>query len=303
MKKSAEKKVKAIRTDWAESDRKRDENLCIPDDIKGFYDLSYGPFGTDNLLDIYMKKEVNVKQPTIFNIHGGAWVYGCKEIYQFYCMSLAKRGFTVVNINYRLAPEHTFPAALSDINQALTYIKEHADEYFVDPDRMILVGDSAGAQLASHYATIFTNKEFAKVFDFTTPDITIRALGLNCGIYDGIEMAGYKNTNDEVDEMFRLYLGMDSELSEKLKNQIDVVGNMTKDFPPSFVMSSEADFLLEKADPMYQHIISLGVQAMKKIYGSKDRADIGHVFHVNCNLEEARICNDDECAFFCQYLE
>ncbi len=80
-------------------------------------------------------------------------------------MSLAQRGFTVVNINYRLAPETRFPGAVEDINQALTFIEKNGDKYFIDKNRLILVGDSAGGQLVSHYATIFTNPEFAKLAD------------------------------------------------------------------------------------------------------------------------------------------
>ena len=77
---------------------------------------------------------------------------------------------------------------------------------------------------------------------------------------------------------------------------------MTSDFPPSYIMSSEADFLLSAADPMYRHLLSLGVLAVKKIYGSKDQPEIGHVFHVNCRLEEARKCNEEECDFFHRFV-
>ena len=98
--------VTDIRTNWAISDRERDEGLTTPEDITRHDDISYGPYGEWNLLDIYHKKDVNTCQPTIVNIHGGGWVYGNKEIYQFYCMSLAQRGYTVVNFNYRLAPEN-----------------------------------------------------------------------------------------------------------------------------------------------------------------------------------------------------
>ena len=76
------------------------------------------------------------------------------------------RGFTVVNINYRLAPENKFPAAVEDINMAVKFIEEQGKDYFIDKDRLVMVGDSAGGQLVSHYAAILTNPEFAKLFDF-----------------------------------------------------------------------------------------------------------------------------------------
>ena len=59
-------------------------------------------------LDVYRQKDATGKLPVIVSVHGGGWVYGDKERYQFYCMDLAERGFAVVNFSYRLAPEYKF---------------------------------------------------------------------------------------------------------------------------------------------------------------------------------------------------
>ncbi|MBR4421974.1 MAG: hypothetical protein IKS69_05525 [Erysipelotrichaceae bacterium] len=77
---------------------------------------------------------------------------------------------------------------------------------------------------------------------------------------------------------------------------------MTKDFPPSFVMTAYHDFLKVMAYPMHQKLKRLGVESEYHIYGSKDREDIGHVFHVDCKSEEADRCNEDECAFFKKHI-
>lgn len=292
------KTVQDIRTDWAIADAKRDEGLTTPEEILRFDDISYGPYGADNLLDIYMTKDVSGLLPTIVNIHGGGWVYGSKEIYQFYCMNLALKGFVVVNINYRLAPENRFPAAVEDINRVMEFIEKNGASYHIDKDRLVMVGDSAGGQLVSHYATILTNPEFAGLFDFEVPKVTVKALGLNCGIYDGKAVA-----EEGLEEVFSEYLGtINKKASPDLLEKIDAMGHMTSDFPPSYIMSSEADFLLSAADPMYQHLLGLGVLALKKIYGSKDQPEIGHIFHVNCRLEEARKCNEEECDFFHRFV-
>ena len=126
----------------------------------------------------------------------------------------------------------------------------------------------------------------------------MRALGLNCGAYDGKKLA-----LERKDEVFLEYLGIiDSEPSEKLLQMVDTVSHITPNYPPSFVMSSYADFLLPAAKPMYDLLKSRGVPTEIKIYGSPERQEIGHVFHVNCRLDEAKICNDDECAFFKRYV-
>lgn len=89
--------------------------------------------------------------PAIVSVHGG-WVYGSKEVYQFYCMSLARRGFAVVNFSYRLAPKHKFPAPLEDANAVFHWVLAHAGEYGFDPERIFAVGDSAGANILRLYS-------------------------------------------------------------------------------------------------------------------------------------------------------
>lgn len=290
--------VQQMRKEWAAGDALRDKGLTTPDDIKRFDNISYGEYGADNLLDIYVLKDVKEKQPTIVNIHGGGWFYGNKEVYQFYCMALAQRGFTVVNINYRLAPENRFPAAVNDINTALKFIENNGERYFADKNRLILVGDSAGAQLVSHFATILTSPEFARLFDFEVADVKVKALGLNCGPYDGRGMALNKN-----DEAFLEYIDcVDKEADDTLLERVDALKYMNSDYPPSYIVSSECDFLLDCAQPMYDHLTSLGVPCEIKIYGDKNRPEIGHVFHVDCRLKEAKECNDLECEFFKKYV-
>ena len=297
-KKSLQETVSELRTKWAYYDKKRDEKLTVPENMANLYDISYGPHGESNLLDIYKTSDVNQAQATIVNIHGGAWVYGSKEVYKFYCMSLALRGFTVVNINYRLAPENLFPSALEDINSAITFIEKHAGEYCIDKEKLVLVGDSAGAQLTSHYAAIFTNPDFAKLYGFTIPNVKIKAVGLNCGIYDP-----NSRLQNDLDDIFWAYIGQDTDIkSRDFQQKIDVLSNITPDFPPAFVMSSHRDFLLPQAQPMYDLLKSKGMEAVIKIYGAPNRRDIGHVFHVNMNLPEAKICNDDECNFFRKFI-
>ena len=83
---------------------------------------------------------------------------------------------------------------------------------------------------------------------------------------------------------------------------LDVTGNITGDYVPSFVMSAVNDFLVAHAKPMYDLLKDLGVDCEMKIYGSKEQEEVAHVFHVNIKLEEARICNDDECAFFRRHM-
>lgn len=276
------------------SDDKRDEGLEIPANVEVVRNITFG--SKRCLLDINIPKNFQANNPdtpripVIVNIHGGGFVYGTKETYKFYAAMLSNHGFAVINFSYRLAPRHKFPAPLEDINEALEWTVQNADKYKLDLDRVFLIGDSAGAQLASQYGAIATNEKYAALFDFSVPkQIKIRAMALNCGLYSFAERP--------ID--FKDYLGKTwNENDERLK----VTDNITENYPPCFIMSAAHDFLKEKAEPMAELIRSKGVEAECKIYGTMEQEYMLHVFHCNLKLKEATLCNDEECEFFKKHM-
>ena len=118
-----------VREMFGKGDAERDAGLRTPEDITRFDDIAYGSDPKYQLLDVYRPKGAEGPLPVIISVHGGGWVYGDKEVYQFYCMSLAERGFAVVNFSYRLAPEHKFPASLEDTNSVCAWVMENAEKY------------------------------------------------------------------------------------------------------------------------------------------------------------------------------
>ncbi len=118
------KAAKAMNAMCKENDDKRDAGLPhdIPE-VERFDDIAYGPKEKWNLLDVYLPRKRGEKVPTIISIHGGGWVYGTKETYQFFGLSLAKNGFAFVNFNYQLAPEVEFPLTNDDFRQKFGYEK------------------------------------------------------------------------------------------------------------------------------------------------------------------------------------
>ena len=88
--------------------------------------------------------------PAIMYFHGGGWVLGNIETHDAMCRHLAKdSGSMVISVNYRLAPEHPFPAAFDDCYEATRYVSHHAAELGVDPTHIAVAGDSAGGNLAA----------------------------------------------------------------------------------------------------------------------------------------------------------
>ena len=276
------------------SDKKRDSHIPIPSKISEHRDISYGPYGKDNLLDVYYPKGTTGKLPTIVSIHGGGYVYGSKEIYRRYGMDMARRGFAFVNLNYRLAPKWKFPTPLADTGAVLDWVVKNQHRYHLDPDRIILLGDSAGAQLTSHYAAIHTNPEFAAQFPIKIPKVTIRAIGLFCGMYDipKFAVSNHKGLAND-------YLGKKFDLADP---RLNVLGAVTASYPPAFVTTSCCDFLRESARPMYEFLTEKGIEAEFHCYGTEDAKDVGHVFHVNIIHPEAIKCNDDAAAFFKKFV-
>lgn len=272
------------------ADRKRDSQIPLPEGITECRNISYGSHGKWNLLDVYYPAGTSEPLPTIVSIHGGGYVYGSKEIYRRYGMDMARRGFAFVNFNYRLAPQWKFPTPLWDTNSVMAWICKNANRYHLDPGRIVLVGDSAGAQLASQYAAIATNPAYAAIFNMTVPEIRIRALGLNCGMYDMSARGAQPRKGIQLD-----YLGKKIPADDPRLRVLESIGS---NYPPAYITTACHDFLREAAEPMYNFLTQQGIRAQWKCYGSEEDKSVGHVFHVNILLPDAIACNDDSAAFF-----
>jgi len=268
--------------------------MKIPDDIVRMVNIPYGKHGKWNLLDVYYPEGTDKPLPTIVNIHGGGYVYGTKKLYQHYCMNLAQRGFTVVNFNYRLVPKIAFPMPVIETNEVLKWICSNADEHYIDLNNVFFVGDSAGAQIASQYCAIVTNPEYASLFELSVPAFRLRAVALNCGMYEK-----FHEIDTALPGILHDYFGKDP---LQHGDKINVLKYINSDFPPAFVMSSASDFLLPCTQPMFEHLQKKGIECVCEIYGTKEQKKIAHVFHLDILSGTARKCNDAQCDFFRKYL-
>ena len=276
-------------------DEKRNAGLKTPEDIKRFDNIRYGDHER-NILDVYRPKDTKGKLPVIVSIHGGGWVYGNKEIMQFYCMSLAQKGFAVVNFSYRLAPEYKHPTPLLDVNKVFYWIFENADTYGFDVSNVFAVGDSVGANILGLYCCLCVDPAYAQTMSVFPPKGFVPgAVALNSGLYRLIR--GEEDLLDSLAEAYFPNGGTDSEYAE-----IDLGRFVTADFPPCFIMTAPGDFLTPQAKPFFDLLKSQGVQAEYHSYGNGENP-LHHVFHINIKLHEARACNTDECEFFLKTLK
>ena len=292
-----EEAIKKMRIDWAEGDAKRDAGIVDPEHLTRYEDLPFGDH-PENKLDVYCPEGTDKPLPTIVSIHGGGWCYGSKKLYSHYCLKLADRGFTVVNFDYRLAPEHKYPAPLEDCCNVLRWIQANGEKYFIDLQNVFLVGDSAGGQLAFQLLTMLTNPKYRALFSFAPPeDFRFNACGLNCGCY--FMPISRALPPKKMGALFEAYFPEDyMPCVPSLKAEKYV----TKQFPPAFVMTSKNDYLRFMGPPMYWLLKFKGVESVLRIYGKKSQKDIGHVFHLHCRSELADLCNDAQCAFFRDHM-
>lgn len=283
-----------VRRNFKKGDDVRDAGLKTPEDIERFDDIVYGENPKWQVLDVYRPKAAGGKElPVIVSVHGGGWVYGDKERYQYYCMSLAQHGFAVVNFTYRLAPDYKFPAPLEDLNLVINWILQNARQYHFDTKHIFGVGDSAGAHQLGLYSAICTNEKYAQEFPFQVPEGFVpTAIALNCGAY----LIETKNEKDDLTiKLMADYLPEKGTKEELYK--IGVINHMTEQFPPTFYMTCTGDFLVSQAPVLSAKLIEKKIPHEFHFYGD-EKHELGHVFHCNIKLEEAKKCNAEECDFF-----
>lgn len=293
-----------IRYTFGKSDKARDAGLTTPDDVIRFDNIRYGKNKKWQTLDVYRpKEETNAelsKLPVIISVHGGGWVYGTKEVYQFYCMSLAQRGFAVVNFNYRLAPENKFPASIQDTDSVFLWVREHANEYGFDTEHIYAVGDSAGGHMLSLYTTMCESEEYATLLGFAPNEErkAPKAIALNCAVFR-IDLSKNGDVNTK-----RLMAGLlpnkGTPEEEEMINPIPFMNDM---FPPVFLMNANNDQTvhIDQTEALIGRLKEFRIPYESRVYGTEENP-LGHVFHCNMRLPEATRCNDDECAFFREHI-
>lgn len=116
-------------------------------------DVTYSTTGGVPLkMDLYFPQGHHTKlMPAVVYVHGGAWMGGDKndQAVRYFAPTFVDRGYIVASVNYRLAPKYKFPAQIEDVKCAIRYLRANARRYHVDPDRIGVVGASAGGHLVS----------------------------------------------------------------------------------------------------------------------------------------------------------
>jgi acetyl esterase/lipase len=206
-------------------------------------DISYGPGGRDNLLDIWRRHDLapGHRAPVLIQVPGGAWTVGDKRVQAYTLMSrMAELGWICVSINYCKSPRATFPAHLIDVKRAIAWVRENIADYGGDPDFIAITGGSAGAHLASLAALTPNDPSFQPGFE--RADTTVQAAVPYYGVYDFTD-------SDNMHELMLPFLEhfvLKARYSDYPERFADAspISYVHSDAPPFFVLHGEKDELI-----------------------------------------------------------
>jgi acetyl esterase/lipase len=194
-------------------------------------------------LDVYRSSALpEGRRPAVLQIHGGGWVIGDKREQGIPLLThLAANGWVGFNANYRLSPAATWPDHLVDLKRAVAWIREHADEYGVDPSFIAVTGGSAGGHLTAMVALTANDPAYQPGFE--DADTSVQAAAPFYGIYDWTDRQGV--WHPDVHRMFLEPWVVKAFLAEEPEkfasgSPLDQVG---PDAPPFFVLHGDRDTL------------------------------------------------------------
>jgi acetyl esterase/lipase len=178
--------VRNMLNDWEERDNKILSEQTLPENIIEILDI---PYITDDhrghLLDIYYPDNMEGPFPVIIDLHGGGFFYSYKEMNKLFDFYLAKNGFIVFNVNYRLAfDDAKVPDQIQDVISALDWIDNNSDSYPVDKNKIYLIGESAGAYLATMAVVISKNQRLQNIFNIGKSNLKINAMAIISGFME-----------------------------------------------------------------------------------------------------------------------
>lgn len=276
-------------------DDKLHSTQVLPDSIKEINNIPYKDSENEyHLFDVYYPENAKEPLPVIIDIHGGGWMYATKDLNKIYCQYLAKRGFVVFNLSYRLVPEVKVPEQLQDISLALLKIKETFKDVPCDSSKVMLTGDSAGGQLAAFTAAIAKSEKLAAYFDTANHGIDFSCLTLTSPV-------SFMNCEMPMGFYGRMMWGENAlRKSTKKYMNIDELLREVSDFPPTFLVTSSGDFLgLKQTRKLYKTMLTNSFEAKLLDFPKFEGKDLPHVFGVLEPYSKAgTIYIDKMCEFF-----
>lgn len=227
--------------------------------------------GRDLACDVYTPPGGAENAPAVLIIHGGGWRSGDRSQLRGYALRLARAGYVCVASEYRLTPESPWPAQIHDVKAALRWMRANATELGLDPARIAVEGNSAGA----HLALLVAGTEGVAEFE---------GEGGNPGVSTDVSVAIgiYAPTDFIISGGGRILVGDQGEDVARAASPISYVNG---DFPPTLLIHGNGDETVapEQSELMYRALLAAGVPAELHMYADQPHAfDADPIFARQC---------------------
>ena len=248
--------------------------------------------------------------PMVFYVHGGGFRILSKDTHWIMGLGFARRGFAVFNVSYRLGPKHRYPCAIEDVCRAFAWVMKNAERYGADPTRVVLAGESAGANLVTSLAATLAyerDEPFARAA-FAT-GVVPKAVVPACGVFQVSDIARLQRRKpgmsrfiaDRLAEVESAYLGpAPPTCSRDLADPLLLFERgeaPARPIPPFFLPVGTRDPLLPDTRRLAAALRNLGVEAVDAYYPGEL-----HAFHALVMRASARRCWSDTFDFLDKHV-
>ncbi|MFC2948120.1 alpha/beta hydrolase [Virgibacillus sediminis] len=248
--------------------------------VHGVDDITVSTSEADIPVRIYTPKEKD-SYPILMYFHGGAFFSGNleshDEVVRPICM---ESGYKVISVDYRLAPEHPFPAALEDCYNVTKWAAEHGDELKWDGKNLAVAGDSAGGNLAAALSLMARDK---KEFTLTKQVLYYPSLDLDVSEFRYPSLVengkGYFVESDQLAEFNFFYLLGDVDTDNPLVSPIREKD--LKNLPSAFVVTAEYDPMRDEGELFAENLKESGVHVKTKRYEGVTHGFLGKFTHLD----------------------
>jgi acetyl esterase/lipase len=229
----------------------------IPEDIEEIKNIEYKSIDGKSLqLDIYKPKNIKNPAPLLVFIHGGGWKGGNRSDYLIYLVDFAKRGYITATVSYRLLKDGPYPACVEDISDAVRWFYNNGGKYGYDPDRIALIGGSAGAHLALLAAYGWKNPNVNS--DSTDVPENSHRIKAVVDIYGPTDLTTEYSRNHPLVTSF---IARSFEQAPDLYKEASPIHYLDKNDPPTMILHGTSDDLvpISQSDLLKARLDSLGV--------------------------------------------